>query len=302
MRLLRWSTSPEQGSGEEATADSGYPEGSGATEAGAEVFSWSSSPTLEKVYHGLTEQQRIIEELKRYLEERLTPFQRYLGWQRVSVDNALKTLERRLKPLRQYIQGETTNLERVSNHLEAGLREQFEAFEELLASQRDFLEQANRYIEGQPQPFLKYVEDGRRGIEMIYGALQQRLDAFLQNLGEQQQILDSLREPALISEYDALAEYLEERQKALAQFARAVEYRPTELFSQLDEAAERHKPPRQDQNTLFARVFEQARLADQRFREAITVPEPSPPNRDLVRGQLVSLERPELRDEEEQAG
>ncbi len=302
MRLLRWSASPEQASGEETTSDGGYPGGPESTEATAGVFSWSSSPTLEKIYHGLTEQQRIIEELKRYLEERLIPFQRHLGWQRVSVDHVLKTLERRLKPLRQYIQGETTNLERVTNHLEAGLREQFEAFEGLLASQRDFLGQANRYIEEQPQPFLKYVEHGRRAVEMIYGALQQRLDAFLQNLEEQQQILDSLREPGLISEYDALAGYLEERQKALAQFARAVEYRPTELFTQLDEAAERHKPPHQDQNTLFARVFEQARLADQRLREAITVPVPVPPNRDLVRGDIVSIDRSELPDEEKQAG
>lgn len=301
MRLLRWS-STEQASEEEATSDAGYPETLDSTDQSSAAFSWSSSPTLEKIYHGLGEQQRIIEELRRYLEERLTPFQRHLGWQRVSVDHALKTLERRLKPLRQYIQGETTNLERVSSHLEAGLREQFEAFEELLASQRDLLDQANRYVAEQPQPFNKYLEDGRRAIEMIYGDLQQRLDAFLQNLGEQQQILDSLREPELISQYDALAEYLEDRQKALAQFARAVDYRPAELFAQLDEVAERHKPRHQDQKALFARVFEQARLADQRLREAMTVPDTSPPNRDLVRGQVVSIERPELRDVKEQAG
>lgn len=301
MKFLRWS-STEQASEEEAGSDRGYPEAIESTERGSAVFSWSSSPTLEKIYHGLGEQQRIIEELRRYLEERLTPFQRHLGWQQVSIDNALKSLDRRLKPLRQYIQGETTNLERVTAHLEAGLREQFEAFEELLASQRELLAQANRYIEEQPQPFHKYLEDGRKATEMIYGDLQQRLDAFLQNLGEQQQILDSLREPAVISQYDLLAQYLEERQKALAQFARAVEYRPAELFAQLDEVAERHKPSPQHQKTLFARVFEQARQADQRFQEAV-VQDGSPPNRDLVRGQLISMERPELRDKAmEQAG
>jgi hypothetical protein len=111
-----------------------------------------------------------------------------------------------------------------------------------------------------------------------------------------------------------LAEYLEERQQALSQFARAVEYQPEELFAQLDEAAERHKPSRQDQDTLFAKVFEQARLADQRLREAMVVPDSSPPNRDLIRGQIVSINRAdskdsvsadqpaELREKEEQAG
>lgn len=295
MKFLRWSSS-EQASEEEGGSDRGYPQSLESTEGASAVFSWSSSPTLEKIYHGLGEQQRIIEELRRYLEERLSPFQRHLGWQQVSIDSALKSLDRRLKPLRQYVQGETTNLERVTAHLEAGLREQFEAFEELLASQRELLGQASRYIEEQPQPFHKYLEDGRKAIETIYGDLQQRLDAFLQNLGEQQQILDSLREPAVISQYDALAQYLEERQKVLAQFARAVEYKPAELFTQLDEVAERHKPSHQDQKTLFARVFEQARQADQRFRETMTVQDASPPNRDLIRGQLLSMERPELRE------
>jgi hypothetical protein len=149
---------------------------------------------------------------------------------------------------------------------------------------------------------------------MIYGDLEQRLDIFLQNLAEQQQILDSLREPGLTSKYEALTGYLEERQQALAQFSRAVEYRPEELFAQLDEAAERHKPSRQDQDTLFAKVFEQARLADERLREAMAVPDSSLSNRDLVRGQVVSINRAdstdsvsanqpaELREEEEQAG
>lgn len=313
MKLLRWAMT-EQASGEEVTSDSGHLGASGSSERNATVFSWSSSPSLKKIYQGLEEQQRIIEQLKGYLEERFSPFQRHLGGQRVSTENALKTLERRIKPLRQYLQGETTNLERLMAHLDTGLRDQFEAFEELLASQKDLLDQANQYIEEQPQPFLKYLEDGRQAIEMIYGDLEQRLDVFLQNLAEQQQILDSLREPGLTSKYEALAEYLEERQQALSQFARAVEYQPEELFAQLDEAAERHKPSRQDQDTLFAKVFEQARLADQRLREAMVVPESSPPNRDLVRGQVVSINRAdskdsvsadqpaELREEEEQAG
>ncbi len=305
MRLLRWATS-----GEEVTSDSGHLGASESLERNAAVFSGSSPPPLKKIYQGLEDQQRIIEQLKGYLEERISPFQRHLGGQRVSVENALKSLERRINPLRQYLQAERTNLERLNAHLGTGLQDQFEAFEELLTSQKDLLDQANQYIEVQPQPFLKYLEDGRQAIEMIYGDLEQRLDVFLQNLAEQQQILDSLREPGLTSKYEALAEYLEERQQALAQFARAVEYQPEELFAQLDEVAERHKPSHQDQDTLFAKVFEQARLADQRLREAMVVPESSSPNRVQVvsinRAVLkdsVSADHPaELREEEEQAG
>ncbi len=236
---------------------------------------WSSSPTLQKIYQGLEAQQRVIDQLKHYLQERAAPFQRHMDEQRRHNDQAMKHLEKRLAPLRQYIHDETQHLGRVTAHLDSGLRDQFEAFEEVLASQRGLLEKANRYIEEQPQPLFAYLEDERQTIEMIYQDLEQRLDAFLQNLSEQQKILDSLREPALTSEYEALAEYLEQRQGALAQYARSGEYRPAELFAQLEEAANRYKPLHPVQNTLFARVFEETRLADEKLREALSVPRTS---------------------------
>jgi len=190
---------------------------------------WSSSPTLQKIYQGLEAQQRVLDQLKHYLQERVAPFQRHVDEQRRHNDQAMKTLEKRLVPLRQYIHDETQHLGRVTAHLDSGLRDQFEAFEEVLASQRVLLEKANRYIEEQPQPLLAYLEGERQAIEMIYQDLEQRLDTFLQNLSEQQKIVDSLREPALTSEYEALTEYLEQRQGALAQYARSGEYRPAEL-------------------------------------------------------------------------
>jgi len=116
-------------------------------------------------------------------------------------------------------------------------------------------------------------------IEMIYQDLEQRLDAFLLNLEEQQHILDSLREPGLISQYEALAEYLEHRQKALAQYTRAGEYRPAELFAQLDEAAGHYKRLHLDERGLSDKVFEETRLADEKLREALSVPRTSPPQK-----------------------
>jgi hypothetical protein len=238
---------------------------------------WSSSPSLQKICQGLEAQQRMLDQLKHYLQERVAPFQRHVDEQRRHNDQAMEHLEKRLVPLRQYIQGETQNLGRVTADLDSGLRDQFEAFEELLASQRGLLEKANRYIEEQPQPLLAYLEDERRAIEMIYHDLEQRLDAFLLNLEEQQHILDSLREPGLISQYEALGEYLENRQRALAQYARAGEYRPAELFTQLDEAAGHYKRLHLDERRLSDKVFEEARLADEKLREALSVPRTSPP-------------------------
>lgn len=236
------------------------------------MFSWSSSPSLQKIYQDLEEQQRIIEQLKRYLEERLTPFQRHLGEQRRNVDQSLKHLESRLKPLRQYIQNEEQNLDRVTAHLQAGLRDQFEAFEQYLASQRALLEKASQYIEEQPRPLQTYLDEERRTVELIYRDLEQRLDRFMQNLREQQKIVESLSEPPVLSEYELLAEYLEERRKAMERYCRSAEYRPAELFAQLEEIADRYKRLDLGQYKVFTRVFEETRLADERLREALPFP------------------------------
>jgi hypothetical protein len=272
--MFRWPPR-SKGPQDAAPSESRYPVAREEVDRRAVMFSWSSSPVLQKIYQELEEQQRIIEQMKRYLEERLTPFQRHVGEQRRNVDQSLKHLESRLKPLRQYIQGEEQNLERVLAHLQAGLRDQFEAFEQYLTSQKNLLEKASQYIEEQPRPLQSYLEDERRAVELVYRDLEQRLDRFMQNLWEQQKIVESLNEPHVLSEYEVLAEYLEERRKAMERFCRSADYRPTELFAQLEEIADRYKRLDMSQHKVFARVFEETRLADERLREVLPIPRTS---------------------------
>ncbi|MFQ5542455.1 MAG: hypothetical protein ACE5E2_06450 [Candidatus Binatia bacterium] len=242
------------------------------------MYSWSASPALQKIYESLDEQRRIIDHLKVYLEERLVPFQCHLAEHQRNVDQALRHMQSRLVPLRQYIQGEHQNLERVAVHLQAGLREQFGTFERFLAKQSDLIEQADQYLEKQPRPLQNYLEDERQAIEIIYRDLvEQRLDRLLQNFLEQQKIVESFCAAEVISEYESLAEYLDERQKAFERYVRSAEFRPAQYFAQLDEVASRYKPLDPGQGKLFARVFKKTRLADEKFRKALSVPVPSPP-------------------------
>lgn len=57
------------------------------------MFSWSSSTALQRIFEGLEEQRRIIEQLKVYLEERVSPFHRHIGEHRRNIDQALRHLE-----------------------------------------------------------------------------------------------------------------------------------------------------------------------------------------------------------------
>lgn len=242
------------------------------------MYPWSASAPLQKIYQSLEEQRRVIDQLKAYLDERLVPFQCHVGEHQRNVDQALRHLESRLKPLRQYIQGEEQNLERMTVQLNGTLREQFEPFEQLLTRQNDILEQAGRYIEEQPRPLQKYLEDERQAIEIIYHDLvEQRLDRLLQIFSEQLEIIESFRGLEVVSEYQLLREYLEERRKAFERYVRTADFRPAEFFAELEEIAERYKPTEPGQRNLFARVFAQTRLADEKFREALSVPAPAQP-------------------------
>ena len=272
--IFRWTPRSDGvlgGSEGDSSSEAGYPVAR-EEERRSGMFSWSASPALHKIFQGLEDQRQVIEQLKSYLEERLTPFQRHISEQRRNTELSLKHLEGRIKPLRQYIQGEGQNLERIVAHMHAGLREQFENFEEYLKRHKGLLEEAHQYIEEQPRPLRAYLEDQRQAIEMIYADLEERLDRFIQNLWEQQKILESLRDPQMLSEYETLAEYLEERQKALEHYSRSPEYRPTELFARLDEIAERYEKLEPTRNKLFAKVFEDTRIADEKLRATLPLP------------------------------
>lgn len=240
------------------------------------MYPWFTSTALQEIYQSVEEQRQILNQLKIYLDERLVPFQYHVGEHRRNVDLAIRQLEGRLKPLRQYIQGEHQNLERITCHLDGAVREQFEGFEQFLATQHDLLEQANRYIEERRLPLQKYLEDEVQAVETVYRDLvEQRLNRLLQIFSEQQEIIQSFRTSEVKSEFDALGEYLEERQKAFERYIRTADFRPAEFFAQLGEIAERYKPREPGCDTLFARVFEQTRLADEKFRRALSVPAPS---------------------------
>ncbi len=235
------------------------------------MYSWSASPALQIIYESLDKQRQIIDHLKTYLQERLVPFQCHLAEHQRNIDQALRHMQSRLVPLRQYIQGGHENLERVAVHLKTDLREQFGTFEQFLAKQSDLMEQANQYLEKKPQHLQKYLEDERQAMEIIYQDLvEHRLDRLLQNFLEQQKVIESFWAAEVISAYEALAAYFDERQKAFERYIRPAEFRPAEYFAQLDEVANRYKQLDPGQGKLFARVFKQTRLADEKFRKALS--------------------------------
>src|SRR3990172_3404 len=93
------------------------------------------------------EKMKAMEEARRYLEDRLPPFQRHLAKQRRSAEQSLKQLEARVRPLRQYLEGQDQNLGRVSQHLNQELRDQFDTFGRYLSEQQRVLEMATRYLD-----------------------------------------------------------------------------------------------------------------------------------------------------------
>jgi len=233
------------------------------------MLSWSSSPALERIARELEAQQRLLEETRRSLEERLVPFQRYLAEQRRSIEQALRNLEARIKPFRQYLQNQEQNLERVVTHLNAELDDQFSPFGRYLAEQRRILERAARYLEEKPKPFLQYLEEQQEMVELIFKDVEERMERFSQHLKEQQKILEAMAEPQVREEFEALASFMGDRQRALDRYASSGETRPEELFAELEQIYEKYKELDGSKRRLLARILEQTRLADERLREAL---------------------------------
>ena len=278
--LSRWTGRPEREEALLGSVEQGQPEPLPAPKRRSQVLAWAASPALERVQRELDEQVRMIEEAKRLLEERLSPFQRHLWEQRRNVDQSLKLLETRIKPLRQYIEGQESNLERVGTHLKTELTDQFEAFERFLMEQRQILERAQRYLEEQPRPLAQFLEDQQRAIENIFREVEEKFEPFGRYLKEQQKLLEALAEPRVTEEFDALASYCSERQAAMERHATAAEYRPQMLFAELDEIYQKYKLQDAGKGKLLTRLLEQTRQADLRLQDALRpLPreEPRPP-------------------------
>ncbi len=237
--------------------------------ATAGMAGWATSPSLEKIARELEEQLKLIEEARRYLEERIAPFQRHLANQRRNADQALKQLEARVRPLRQYLESQEQNLGRVSQHLNAELRDQFDAFGRYLTEQQRIIEVATRYLDEKPRPIQRYGEDQQRVVELIYKEVEERLEPFGRFLKEQQRLLESIAAPQVLEEFEALAAYMQEREQAFERYAQAAEHRPAELFGELDEIHAKYKTMQAGTFRLLAKVLEHTRQSDERLREAL---------------------------------
>ncbi len=233
------------------------------------MVAWSASPSLEKISREFEEQIKVIEEARRYLVDRVSPFQRHLAAQRRNADQALKQLDARIRPLRQYLEGQEQNLGRVGQHLNAELRDQFDAFGRFLSEQQRILEMATRYLDEQPRPIQRYCEEQQRVVEQIYKEIEERLEPFGRFLKEQQRVLEAIATPQILEEFEAMASYMHERERALERYSLSPEHRPAELFAELDEIYNKYKTMQTGTFRLLAKVLEQTRLADERLREAL---------------------------------
>lgn len=264
--LSRWAGRPEAGAAPSPGPDSSPSEDATSEMRRSQLPVWSTSPSLERIREELDEQARIIEDAKRLLEERLSPFQRHLVEQRRHVDQCLKQLDVRLAPLRQFLEGQGSNLERVGTHLNAELKDQFEDFQSFLAEQRQALERANRYLDEQPRPLAQYVEDEQRAVEQIFRDLEERFEPLGRYLAEQQRLLATMTEPRVMEEFDLLASFCGERHAALERYAADTQYRPQTFFKELDGIFRKYSAKDGGKSKLLARLLEQTRQADLRLQ------------------------------------
>jgi len=231
-----------------------------------EAVSWSSWPSLEKIHRNLEEQQRVIDEVRRYLEARLRPFQKYLGAQERGLTLALRHLDDKLAPVKEYLRSQERGLERVGQALDQAALQTFESFGRYLA---EHLQRSWRYLEEQPKPFHRYLADQQRTVELLFKDLEEKLEWFDSYLREQQKILDAIAQPHILEQFELLVGFMDERQKAVNRFAHEGAQGFEDLFAELERVHNKYKAVDIAQTPLVRRILDESRASDERLLEAL---------------------------------
>jgi hypothetical protein len=231
-----------------------------------EAISWSSWPSLEKVHRNLEEQQRVIDEVRRYLEARLRPFQKYLAAQERGLSLALRHLEAKLAPVKEYLRSQEQSLARVGQALDQAALQTFESFGRYLA---EHLQRSWRFLEEQPKPFHRYLADQQRAVELVFKDLEEKLEWFDNYLREQQKILDAIAQPHVLEQFEVLVGLMDERQKAINRFAQEGALGFEDLFAELDRVHHKFRALDIAQAPLIKQILDEARASDDRLREAL---------------------------------
>lgn len=231
-----------------------------------EAVSWSSWPSLEKVHRNLEEQQRVIDEVRRYLEARLRPFQKYLAAQERGVSLALRHLEGKLAPVKEYLRSQEQGLERVGQAMDQAALQTLESFGRYLA---EHLQRSWRFLEEQPKPFHRYLADQQRTVELIFKDLEEKLEWFDSYLREQQKILDAIAQPHILEQFELLVGFMDERQKAINRFAHEGAQGFEDLFAELERVHNKYKGLDIANLPLVRRILDESRASDDRLLEAL---------------------------------
>jgi len=154
-------------------------------------------------------------------------------------------------------------------HLNTELKDQFEDFDRFLADQRQILERANRYLDGQPRPLAQFLEDEQRAVDQVFRDLEEKLEPLGRFLKEQQKLLESMTEPRVTEEFDLLSRYCSERHASLERYATSTDFRPQSLFSELDAVYQKYKAQDGGKSKLLTRLLEHTRQSDLRLQDSL---------------------------------
>jgi hypothetical protein len=128
---------------------------------------------------------------------------------------------------------------------------------------------ATQYLDDQPRPVQRYFEEQQRIVDLVYKEIEERLEPFGRFLKEQQRILETIATPQVLEEFETLAGYMQDRERAFERYSVSPDPRPAELFAELDEIYSKYKTVQTGAHRLMMKVLEQTRLSDESLRESL---------------------------------
>ena len=139
---------------------------------------WAESSRLRRLAAHVTAQQELVESVGRELDGEAEPLRRLLDRQASAIEKVVTNLGQQLEPVREFAVDEEANLRALQERMKSeGMGYVAHAFSEVVAEQRERIQATRARIDGQREPFERFISDERKTIELALKRFDGDIDA-----------------------------------------------------------------------------------------------------------------------------
>ncbi len=231
---------------------------------------WAESSRLRRLAAHVAAQEELVASVGRQLDAETEPLRRLLDRQASAIESVMANLGLRLESVREFAAGEESNLRALQERMRGeGMGFVAHAFSEVVAEQRERIQETRARIDRQREPFERFASDERKTIELALKRFDSDIDALESVLAEQRTVTLRLLDAMRSDDFTGAKDFLLARQQVLEEIAESGITDPSGIATRM-QAIRGDQAPDAPQNSRLGEVLENATSADARLMTAGT--------------------------------